>query len=77
MQVLRMLVSDEPGLLGEIASLIASHGASIRKVNIDEDEKDEHVIDLTFIVQLPEKLTITDLVEEIRKVKGLKSIRNE
>lgn len=77
MKVVRMVVTDEPGILGELASLIASHGASIRKVNIDEGEMENHLIDLTFVVRLPEKMSITDLMAEIHKVKGVKSIRNE
>lgn len=77
LRVLHLIVADEPGKLGEIASLIAKKGGSIRKVHIDEGGTDETFIGMTFTIRLPEKVAITELCEEIHLVKGVKSVRTE
>jgi putative Mg2+ transporter-C (MgtC) family protein len=76
LRVLYMTVLDEPGKLGEIASSIAKKGGSIRKVDIDEGEIDA-ISGLTFTFRLPEKVAITELCEEVRKIKGVKTVRTE
>lgn len=80
LQTLHMIAHDEPGTLGEIASLIAEQGGSIRKVNIEERDLDdnEHAeIGLTFQIRLSEKIDLPELCDRVRKVKGIKSVRTE
>ncbi|MBA4495852.1 MgtC/SapB family protein [Paenactinomyces guangxiensis] len=77
LRIIQLIVADDPGKLGELASLIARNGGSIRKVNMDEGEEDDHYLGITFHVRLPEKITLAELCEEIRKVKGVKTVRTE
>ncbi|TCS94239.1 MgtC/SapB family protein [Hazenella coriacea] len=80
LQTIHMITQDEPDKLGEIASLIAEQGGSIRKVNIEErdiDEDDSAEIGLTFVIRLSEKVELTQLCDQMKKVKGVKSVRTE
>jgi putative Mg2+ transporter-C (MgtC) family protein len=76
LRALHVIVTDEPGKLGEIASLIAGVGGHVRKVDVD-DSDGGGCMEIRFMVRLPEKTCLTELVEEIRKVKGVKAVRSE
>jgi putative Mg2+ transporter-C (MgtC) family protein len=75
--LLHILVTDEPGKLGQLASLIGEKGGSVRKVNIEEDEESADMLEITFTVRLPQKLSLTELIDEMRKVEGVKSVRTD
>jgi putative Mg2+ transporter-C (MgtC) family protein len=69
-------VKDEPGKLGEIASRLGEIGASIRKVTIDEGDLEDDWIHISFTVRLPEKISTTQVLEEVRRVPGVKEVRS-
>ncbi|MFC7442699.1 MgtC/SapB family protein [Laceyella putida] len=75
--LLHILVTDEPGKLGQLTSLIGEKGGSVRKVNIEEDEESSDMLEITFTVRLPQKLALTELIDEMRKVEGVKSVRTD
>lgn len=75
--VLHMIISDEPGKLGELTLLIEKMGGSIRRVNFEEGDTDAKQVELTFHIRLPEQMTIAELCEEIKKVKGVKTVGSE
>ncbi|SEN59554.1 MgtC/SapB family protein [Lihuaxuella thermophila] len=75
--VLYMILSDEPGKLGELTLLIEKMGGSIRRVNFEESESDSNQVALTFHIRLTEKTSIAELCEEISKIQGIKSVRTE
>jgi putative Mg2+ transporter-C (MgtC) family protein len=77
LRVLHLDVVNEPGKLGEIASLIAQNGGAIRKVNIDEGEEEARYMGITFTIRLPDRVSVTELCEMMRRVKGVKSVRSE
>jgi putative Mg2+ transporter-C (MgtC) family protein len=77
LRVLHLDVVNEPGKLGEIASLIAQNGGTIRKVNIDEGEEEARYMGITFTIRLPDRVSVTELCEVMRRVKGVRSVRSE
>jgi len=76
---MQILVRDEPGKLGELASLIASRGGNIRKVDIDEkvEYRETPCISIRFRIRLPQDSTITDLVGEVRRIEGIYSVETD
>lgn len=75
--VIHMVVQDEPGKLGELTSVIGESGGNIRKVSIDEGEDGSRWMGITLTVGLLGKSTLPELCDEIRKVKGVKTVRTE
>lgn len=68
-------VKDEPGKLGELASVLREIGAGIRKVTIDEEDPGDGRIKISFTIRLSEEISTTRIVEEVRRVKGVKGVR--
>jgi putative Mg2+ transporter-C (MgtC) family protein len=78
LHILHIIVTDEPGKLGEIASMIAADGGSIRKVDIEEEEgSDERCLNITFTVRFSERIEMTELAEKVRKISGVKWVHLE
>jgi putative Mg2+ transporter-C (MgtC) family protein len=79
LHILHIRVADEPGMLGEIASMIASKGGSIRKVGIEEEDDGdgERCLDITFTIRFPERIKSPQLAEEVRELNGVKSVQFE
>lgn len=73
-QIVRLVVADEPGKLGEISSLIARFGGSIRKVDIEEEEE-KGLVSLTFKISRLEKESLSQLYNQLKEVKGVKNLR--
>jgi putative Mg2+ transporter-C (MgtC) family protein len=69
-------VRDEPGKLGEIASLLGRMGASIRKVTIDEGDLEDDWLNISFTIRLSEEISTTQILEEVRRVTGVKEVRS-
>lgn len=69
-------VKDEPGKLGEIASHLGKIGASIRKVTIDEGDLETDWINISLTVRLSEDISTTQILEEVRRVPGVKEVRS-
>lgn len=68
-------VKDEPGKLGEIASLLGDIGANIRKVTIDEGDLEDDWINISFTIRLSGDISTTQILEEVRRVPGVKEVR--
>jgi len=73
-QIVRLVVADEPGKLGEISSLIARFGGSIRKGDIEEEEE-KGLVSLTFKISRLEKESLSQLYNQLKEVKGVKNLR--
>lgn len=69
-------VRDEPGKMGEIASRLGEVGASIRKVTIDEGDLEDDWIYISFTVRLSEEISTPQVLEEVRRVPGVKEVRS-
>lgn len=75
--LLYIQVIDQPGKLGELSSLIGEKGGSVRKVNIEENEEDADSLEIVFTIRLPQSLVLTELVDALRRVEGVKSVRTD
>ncbi|SFJ36972.1 MgtC/SapB family protein [Thermoflavimicrobium dichotomicum] len=76
--VIHVTVIDEPGKLGELASCIAEQGGNVRRVKIEERDKDvAEELDITFMVRLSERMAIAELLDQIRQIRGVKKVRSE
>lgn len=77
--ILHIIVSDEPGKLGELASLIAKFEGKIRKVNIEEQEEEEgdNTLEITFMVRLPNQISLPHLIEEMRMLEGIRAVSTD
>ena len=75
--LLHIIVEDEPGKLGELASLIGRFGGKIRRVHTEEQGEDDNdrLLEITFTVRIHEQIQIPQLVEEVRQLEGVKSVR--
>ncbi len=68
--VLRM--SDEPGMIGRVGSLLGAHGVDIR--NISMHELDNHQVEVEFQIRLGPKISAERLVDELFTVPGVHSV---
>ncbi|MBA4603004.1 MgtC/SapB family protein [Thermoactinomyces mirandus] len=77
--IFHIIVADEPGKLGELASLIARFGGKIRKVNMEEQEEEEgeKTLEISFTVRLPDQIFIPHLIEEMRLLNGVRSVSSD
>jgi putative Mg2+ transporter-C (MgtC) family protein len=73
-KTLRIRVKDRPGTLGDLATILAQFGASIRRVSIEEEDPDEEMIDIVFTIRMPEKFPESDLIEKLRQVEGVMAV---
>lgn len=73
-KTLRIRVKDRPGTLGDLATVLAEFGVSIRKVSIEEVDPDEAMIDIVFTIRMPEKSPENDLIEKMRQVEGVTAV---
>ncbi len=70
---------DRPGTLGEISSVLGAKNIDIRKVELEEDEGDEEhkLIYIRFSVKIPRADVLVSLVDDIRRLKGVKGVSIE
>ncbi|HEY3315683.1 MAG TPA: MgtC/SapB family protein [Bacillota bacterium] len=68
--VLRM--SDEPGMIGRIGSLLGVHGVDIRNINMHEI--DNHQVEVEFQVRLGPRISAERLVDELFTIPGVHSV---
>ncbi|MGX9708072.1 putative Mg2+ transporter-C (MgtC) family protein [Laceyella tengchongensis] len=73
--LLHIHVKDEQGKLGQLFTLISEKGGSVRKVNVEEDEEMPGMLEIALTVRLPQKTTLTELIDEITNIEGVKSVR--
>jgi putative Mg2+ transporter-C (MgtC) family protein len=78
LRIIRVTVVDEPGILAELTTAIAQKDASVRKVKIEErDDEDGEQLDITFTVRMQQKMQAAEIIEPIRRIKGVKKVRVE
>ncbi len=78
LRIIRVTVVDEPGILAELTTVMAQKGASVRKVKIEErDEEEGEQLDITFTIRIKEKMQATEIIDPIRRIKGVKKVRVE
>jgi putative Mg2+ transporter-C (MgtC) family protein len=77
LKLIRILVADEPGILGELATRIGEVGGSVRKVRIDEGDPSEETVEITFTVRLAEGISVVKLVEAAREISGVKEVKTD
>ena len=64
--------SDMPGQIGEIGSLLGSHGILIKDISIDE-KKD--MVALTFKVHVPAGVNSNGVVIDLLKIQGITNVK--
>lgn len=72
-QVIVLQISDEPGQLGAIGSVLGRYGVSIREVDIDQQALPHTVMQLS--MDFPAKLDRLALITEVSRVSGVFSAR--
>ncbi|MDR6226998.1 MgtC/SapB family protein [Desmospora profundinema] len=72
LKVVRIHAVDQPGLLGELSTAMGKAGTSIRQVLIDDGE--ESVVEITFTLRLPPDKKVTEIIEIVREISGVKSV---
>ncbi|SMO80232.1 MgtC/SapB family protein [Melghirimyces algeriensis] len=73
-KLLRIYVVNQPGKLGELASLLGDLNIPIRKVQIDEGEPTEAVMEIDFVIRIPPNVEISEIVEQVREAEGVKEV---
>lgn len=72
LKVVRIQTVDQPGVLGELTTLMGRMGISIRQVQVDEGEESE--VEIIFTLRFPAEKQIPEMIEVARTVAGVKSV---
>ncbi|GAB7386769.1 MgtC/SapB family protein [Bacillaceae bacterium] len=74
---LRIVVTDVPGKLGEIASILGREKIDIRNIAIAEENVDEEEpsIEVRFRVRVSPRRDFLQIIEELRKIEGVKELQ--
>lgn len=70
---LLMVVEDGPGRVGRIGSVLGDLCVLIKNIQLNRVE-DTDDLEIELLLQLPPNLTIDEVIEELSKTKGLRSI---
>ncbi|MEA1960024.1 MAG: MgtC/SapB family protein [Bacillota bacterium] len=68
-----MVVDDEPGMVGIIGNILGDLAISIKNINLTRLEGEEQ-LEIELLLQLPSEVSISQVVEELSRVKGLQYI---
>ncbi len=71
---IRVLVSDEKGLLAKLAASINEADSNIVHVGMDEGRRDSHFTELHFTVQVEDRVHLARLMRNVRRVSGVERI---
>jgi GTP pyrophosphokinase len=71
---IRVLSRDEPGILAKITNTISAAGINIGAARIRPNEEGARGAEQTFELWVPDAHTLTGVMREIRKVKGVRSV---
>ncbi len=72
---IRVLSRDEPGILAKITNTISAASLNIGSARVSTDEeRDGQPAELVFEVWVPDTQTLTAVMREIRRVKGVRSV---
>ncbi|MGI5920611.1 MAG: methyltransferase, partial [Syntrophomonadaceae bacterium] len=67
-----LVVQDQPGQVGNIGSILGDMGVLIKNIQLERLEDDNLEIEL--LVQLPPHVLVGEIIEELSKIKGFRSI---
>lgn len=70
---LRLVVTNERGMLAEITSTIARSNSNIENVTIGDDEGSSYY-DINFLVQVHDRVHLATLIRNLRKIKNVMRI---
>ncbi|PKM76354.1 MAG: methyltransferase [Firmicutes bacterium HGW-Firmicutes-15] len=70
---LLMVVTDGPGQVGNIGSILGEQGVLIKNISLNRQESD-NLLEIELLLELPSERSIEQVVEELAVVKGLQSI---
>lgn len=73
-KVFRVHVVDQPGKLGELATRFGMIGASVRKVQMDEGDEEEQIVEISFTVKIPQTVPVEKVMDQIQDVEGVKEV---
>jgi guanosine-3',5'-bis(diphosphate) 3'-pyrophosphohydrolase len=71
---IRVMSRDEPGILAKITNTISAAGINIGSAKVETNETTGKAAELTFELWVENVNTLTGLMREIRKVKGVRSV---
>jgi GTP pyrophosphokinase len=71
---IRILSRDEPGILAKITNTISAAGINIGAARIRPDEDGANGAEQTFELWVPDANTLTGVMRQIRKVKGVRLV---
>jgi GTP pyrophosphokinase len=72
---IRVLSRDEPGILAKVTNTISAAGLNIGSARVSTDEEREgQPAELVFEVLVPDTQTLSAVMREIRRVKGVRSV---
>ena len=71
---IRVMSRDEPGILAKITNTISAAGINIGSAKVATNETAGKAAELTFELWVENVNTLTGLMREIRKVKGVRSV---
>lgn len=72
---LRILSLSEPGIIGGISGKLTERRITIKHLNVDEQKREEKLVfEIGLTVKLPRKLSVLELTEEIKSVKGILNV---
>lgn len=73
--------ANRPGLIGNVGTLFGKHGVSIKNIYIldqdSENEEENSIINVNFLVNIPAGININKFYREIYKTKGVISVNIE
>lgn len=64
LKIFNVKVTDKPGQLGKIGTIFGKYGIQIKNVKFERDEK---LLNIEFIVSIPQNLEIKDVCNELSK----------
>ena len=68
-----MVVEDRPGQVGVIGSILGNMGVLIKNIQLTRLEDEDLEVEL--LLHLPAHISITEIIEELSDVEGLKNIQ--
>ncbi len=67
---------DRPGVLGEVATKFGENKINVKKVAIEETEEKDLIV-ISFHLQFPRNYTVMQILEQLKRIKGIKEVNIE
>ncbi len=72
---LTLILKDQPGMLGQIASKLGEEGVNIRKINISDEDYDDGYIEIDLQLSFSQRVDVVGVIEKLKGIDGVRRIQ--